>query len=93
MVTQFIRVLHKLELSPRATKLTRCVSNLRTIIIIHPEVSLVLPVLACTNRLEVCIHNELGKLTKFCHVSLCTVYILAMQILHSYVRNLTLPHT
>ena len=46
MVTQVISVLHKLELSPRATKLTRCVSNLRT----HPELSLVLPVLACTKR-------------------------------------------
>ena len=55
MVTQVIRVLQKLELGPRATKITRCVSNLR--IIIHPELSLVLPVLACTNRLEI---NILG---------------------------------
>ena len=47
MVTQVVRVLHKLELSPRAAKLTRCVY------IIHPEVSLFLPVLACTKRLEV----------------------------------------
>ena len=49
MVTQVVRILHKLELSPRAAKLTRCVSNH----IIHPEVSLFLPVLACTKRLEV----------------------------------------
>ena len=31
MVTQVIRVLHKLELGPRAAKITRCVSNLRTL--------------------------------------------------------------
>ena len=37
MVTQVIRVLHKLEFSPRATKFTR----------------VVLPVLACTKRVEV----------------------------------------
>ena len=54
MVTQIIRVLHKSELRPRAANITRCVSNFRTIIIIHPdELSLVLPVLACTKRLEV----------------------------------------
>ena len=49
MVTQVIRVLHTLELSPRATKLTRYMSNN----LIHPELSLVLPVLACTKRVEV----------------------------------------
>ena len=48
MVTQVIRVLHKLELSPRATKLTRCVSFENNLI--HPELSLVFP---CTKRVEV----------------------------------------
>ena len=52
MVTQVVRVLHKLELSPRATKLNQVRVKFVNHII-HPEVSLVLPVLACTKRLKV----------------------------------------
>ena len=48
MVTQVISVLHKLELSPRAQ--TQQVSVKFENNLIHPELSLVLPVLACTKR-------------------------------------------